>query len=271
MLVGAIVINHCEAQEGKVAPYCVVCENFGKSEIEMMAPLDHNWVYLSENWYCCFRCGLENANGASGEIIMEDLTEEYGYGENYVVGYCSYSGVEFTYYVSLIINGKTEIIVPGVKFIEMSELRAISFSKAEVEAFAKANGYTDYDVRFAFVPVGADGSFDYALTFADKEVDLTAIVGKVSFSDYIAADKEACYVIKPTEDATWIFTAFADVDIYAYLCNSKGEQIVYNAYSGYNGNFRIECDLRAGETYYLYVGVWWHYSLQVIPLLFSPV
>ena len=72
-------------QSGERCDVCVICGAHTDSyEVE---PTDHNWVEVSKGWYCCFSCGLENANGVSGDIIMEDLTEIYGNDENYVVGY----------------------------------------------------------------------------------------------------------------------------------------------------------------------------------------
>ena len=50
-------------------------------------------------------------------------------------------------------------------------MRVIVFSKAQVKALAEEAGYTDstkYEVRFSFVPYGADGSFDYGLTFTKE-------------------------------------------------------------------------------------------------------
>lgn len=107
---------------------------------------------------------------------MEDLTDEYGNGENYVVGYWDRNNVDFIYYASLILHtpledGNDEIVLTGIEFTSLEDVRAIAFSKDAVEAAAVELGYTSdtYDVRFAFVPVGSDSSFDYAITFTDGE------------------------------------------------------------------------------------------------------
>ena len=100
---------------------------------------------------------------------MEDLTNSYGNGVNYVVGYYAQNDVRFTYYVSIVLEDGNEIILDGVDFSEAENLRAVVFSKAQVEELAAARDYTDssiYHVRFAFVPYGADGSFDYSITFS---------------------------------------------------------------------------------------------------------
>ena len=52
-----------------------------------------------------------------------------------------------------------------IEVIEMDGVRAYKFSKTAVETFATENGYTDYEIRFTFVPYGSEGSFDYGLTF----------------------------------------------------------------------------------------------------------
>ncbi len=155
------------SQEGEACLKCVVC---GKhSEHYPIEPHNHNWIFVDENhYYCCF-CGLENKNGASGDIIMEDLTKKYGNGENYVVGYYANSDVEFTKYVSLILADGREVVLNDVEFTTIDGLRAFVFNKAAVEALASAKGYgsSEYDVRFSFVPYGSDGSFDYAITFTE--------------------------------------------------------------------------------------------------------
>ena len=108
---------------------------------------------------------------------MEDLTEEYGNGENYVVGYWNREEVQFLRNVSLMLhtpldNGNDQIVLSEIEFIELEDVRAISFSKEAVEQAALALGYSadEYDVRFSFVPVGSDSSFDYAITFSDSIV-----------------------------------------------------------------------------------------------------
>ena len=95
---------------------------------------------------------------------MEDLTEETG--ENYVVGYYNRDEVEYTQYVSIIVNGE-EIVLEGITITWLEDVCAVSFSKSEVAAAAEAHGYAEgeYVVRFTFVPYGDDGSFDYSITF----------------------------------------------------------------------------------------------------------
>ncbi len=158
-------------QDGFYRYVCMFCD----TELSRYpySPDGHDW-YWNGTCYYCARCGLENANGADGDIIFEDLSGRYGKGTSYVAGYYSYSGVAFTYYVSLILhepleNGNDEIVLSDISFTELTEVRAISFLKSEVEREAEDLGYSadEYDVRFAFVPVGSDGSFDYAITFTE--------------------------------------------------------------------------------------------------------
>lgn len=193
--------------------YCRECDVCGKqSEHQIISPNDHNWVQIADNWYYCFTCGMENRNGASGDIILEDLTDSYGNGENYVVGYYIRNEVAFTKYVSLLLADGTEIIVDGISFITVYGLRTVAFSKAAVDACAAQNGYTDYTVRFSFVPYGADGSFDYAVTFTEN-VDVGIIVNDVSFIDYIGAGQQVTYTIAPAESGTWVFTSYSEGDV----------------------------------------------------------
>ena len=224
----------------------------------MISPNGHNWVQVTDNWHYCYTCGLENKNGASGSIIMEDFTEAYGNGENYVVGYYARNNVQFSYYVSLIFADETEVIVDGVAFFEVDGLRAVAFNKAYVEEWAEENGYTDYDVRFAFVPYGGDSSFDYAITFAERKSVGTEITGTISFVDYFAECEFKDYTITVTEDSVWTFTSRAYRDTHAWLLDANGGQIAYDDQSGDNGDFRIEYYLEAGQTYTLRVGFYYN-------------
>ena len=237
---------------------CYECEICGKqSEHQIISPNDHNWVQIADNWYYCFTCGMENRNGASGDIILEDLTDTYGNGVNYVVGYYVRNGVTFTKYVSLLLADGTEIVVDGISFITIDGLRAVAFSKAAVDAYAAQNGYTDYTVRFSFVPYGADGSFDYAVTFTEN-VDVGIIVGDVSFIEYIGAGQQITYTIAPAESGTWVFTSYANADTYGELYDTNGDCLQSNDDGGNNRNFRITYYLEAGETYTIVVR--WYYS-----------
>ena len=141
------VKNPTCTQDGEGFDQCVLC---GKcSEPYTVGPNDHNWVYIMEGWYHCYTCGIKNTNGVSGSIIMEDLTEEYGDGEYYVVGYYAQNDVKFSKYISLLFGNDEEVAIwEGIEFIEVDGLRAYKFSKASVEEWAAANGYTDYKVKF---------------------------------------------------------------------------------------------------------------------------
>ncbi len=160
-------------QDGAYYEYCDFCNEILR--YGTYGAHGHYWYSNGDgDGYYCGECGLENANGADGDIIFEDFSTNYGNGENYVVGYRAYIDVEFMYYVSIILHtptadGNDEIILDNVTVTDHDTLRAKVFSKSEVEQLATALGYSadEYDVRFAFVPVGADGSLDYAITFTE--------------------------------------------------------------------------------------------------------
>ena len=255
------------SQDGEERYCCRVCGTYKESYI--LEAHDHNWVNVTDNWYYCFTCGLENANGASGDIIMEDLTELYGNGENYVVGYYNRNNVEFTQYVCIVPADGTEIVVEGIELMAVEGIRAYAFSKADVEAFAEAKGYTDYEVRFVFVPYGADGSFDYAVTFTET-TNIEVITGNVSFKDFIGEGETVDYVITPTEDGIWTFTSYSGSDSYAYLYDAEGEFLDENDDgSDYGNNFKITYELKAGETYTLSVRWYSNYEAGYMPLVFT--
>ena len=190
----------------------------------------------------------------SSLIILEDLTFKYGNGENYVVGYYARNNVEFLYYISLILHtpmadGNDEIILENIEIIELDGLRALVFSKSAAEEAALALGYTSdmYYIRFAFVPVGADGSFDYAITFTEDNATEITDSGTVRF---VGSGIEEVFVITPVETETWtVYTErITGFDPHLYLYDSEGNLLYQNDdYSGWNS--RITYTLEAGKTY----------------------
>jgi len=253
-------------QDGMEVWICGVCENIGESYT--MHPYDHDWIELSESWYYCLTCGLENTNGVSGDIIMEDLTESYGNGEYYVVGYFTHSYVDFSQYVSLIFEDGYEEIVPDVEIFELDGIRAFAFSIAEVDAWAEANGFEGYNVRFAFVPYGSDGSLDYAITFTET-IEHESIVGDASFADVVMPYEVKTYTIAPQEDAVWTITSQAEGDTRAILYDAEGNVIMENDDGDIDYNFSISYYLKAGETYTLEVRWYDESNYGVIPVIFD--
>ena len=243
-------------QHGLYGYVCQICEEITDTYNE--SPYQHNWVCLEENRYCCTRCGLENANGANGSVIFEDLTGAYGEGENYVAGYYATNNVRFTYYVSLILHepmedGNDEVVLAEfTNFTELTDVRAVAFSISEVETLASELGYTadQYDVRLAFVPIGMDGAFDYAITFTDKADNVGTIVADISFVDYVGVGETNRYTIIPTETLIWTFTSVSNRDTYACLYDAEGNQLGYDNNNAGNNQFRILAVLEAGQTYY---------------------
>lgn len=234
------------SQSGIGYDICVICEiHTDNYDID---PHDHDWIEVREGWYCCYRCGLENANGISGDIIMEDLTEKYGNDENYVVGYYGRNEVDFEMYVALVWDDGREIIVEGLDFWTVDGIRAYAFSKAAVEAWANEKGFEGYKVKFSFVPVGSDSSFDYGVTFTET-MHLDTIADDVSFIDYVSEGEWVSYTISPSESGTWTFTSDTYFDTYAELYDADENQIAFDDDSGEESNFLIVFDLVAGETY----------------------
>ena len=255
------------SQDGEEYGECDVC---GKhTEPYVVYAHDHDWVKVSDNWYYCFSCGLENANGISGSIIMEDLTDIYGNGEYYVVGYYARNDVNFSKYISLVLADGTVIdVLSGIEFTTIDGIRAFAFSKTAVEAWATENGYTDYHVRFSFVPDGSDGSFDYGITFTER-IEIDTIIDDVSFTDYIGEGETKSYTITPTEDGVWTFTSYSNKDTYGYLYDAEGNHLANNDDDGYDNNFMITYELKAGETYTVKVRWYSPERAGIMALLFE--
>ena len=256
---GVIIPTTC-TQSGLMGTHCVICGYVGDSYVTN--PHNHAWSYLGEEiGYVCLYCGLQNANGASGDVVMEDLTAQYGEGKNYVAGYWDRSNVEFTSYVSLILHeamedGNDEIVLFEAEIFSIEGINALACSRAQVEELALTiHGLTPdkYDVRISFVPMGADGSFDYAITFND-DVFEKKVTTNSNFPVYVEGIEPCIIVITPDKSGIWDMTSFASGDTYAVLYDANGGIITSNDDSGFiERNFRITCYLEAGETYKLAV------------------
>lgn len=155
---------------------CYLCGQVVSVYNEELEPNDHSfyWDYSKET-YACYNCDLENSNGSSGAIIMEDLSTD----ADYVVGYCNCNGVEFRPYVSVILydvaEGENDELVldfNNARFLTVEEdgICAVAYNAEKVDmytamAIAEA-GYTgSYAVRISFVPVNGESTLDYAITF----------------------------------------------------------------------------------------------------------
>ena len=156
---------------------CVVCGMVESIEYYPIEPNAHDWHWNSEeSIYYCGLCGLENVFGASGAIVLEDLTASQGNGTDYVIGYWDREDVNFGLYVSLVPEGADddeEIVLSNIEFnyltAENHGVRAISCDKEQVAAAAAATGYTgNYSVRIIFVPLTGEHSLDYAITLTNQ-------------------------------------------------------------------------------------------------------
>ena len=149
--------------------YEIDCQACGETVIESThttSPAGHDYVW-TDSFYTCSRCGLESENGADGTIILEDMTDAYGAGENYVIGYFNRSGYQFNYYVG-VVTADNEVVLSDITFTVLTKsadgINAISFSKAEVAVAMEAAGVTSGDVRLTFVPADAGFDLDYSIT-----------------------------------------------------------------------------------------------------------
>ena len=163
--------------------HCSVCDYVADSESYSYNPTDHDWYYDDEKEvYICYYCDLENANGASGAIVMEDMTDSHGESTNYVVGYWNREAVEFVPRVSVILDevegddNEFVLIDVDVNYLtaENDGITAISFNQADALSAAaelmESQGYTgSYAIRISLVPVNAEDTLDYAITFDSLE------------------------------------------------------------------------------------------------------
>ena len=175
--------------EGKV---CVICEQL--IEQYELSPTDHYWNYYGDDMYYCSNCGMQNINGASGDVVLEDLTNDYGNDEFYVVGYWNRGNVEFYHYVCIVVKETGEEIILEIEPTELENVRALAVSIVDIETLALEAGYAadTYYTKIVFVPERADGSFDYAITFGEDLVCFHSIVdGRCEFCGFVPVFENA--------------------------------------------------------------------------------
>lgn len=201
-------------QYGKAVYVCVVCgdevvvdadsgiylENYN------LYPHGHSWDYVSENLYRCLSCDLENRNGADGDVIFEDLTEKYGDGSEYVIGFHDRANEGFTVYVSLIkknvAEGEDNELITDYKVSYDYDGKAVlKVNKAAIEEIAARYGLADgeYDVRVTFVPKNEGKDLDYAITLTDNSSES---VSEEQWRAAFAAEKFENYSMERTKDYT---------------------------------------------------------------------
>ena len=279
-------------QYGETAHRCPVCEEIRGTEI--VKPTAHNWVLIPiADIYYCYDCGLQNLNGASGSIVMEDFTEKYGNGTAYVVGYWKRIPIAFSPYVTIylhdtvVINGVPEksFVLPlsddQFHFVN-DEYVGLYVNIADIEAavakLCQQYGVATftpnmYDVSISFVPDGADGRFDYAITFSDLpgSEGIDYIIKEDEFiRDYIPTGGYKEYTVVSSETTEWTFESYANMDTYVHLFDADGNELIRDDDSaGNNGNFRLTYTLEAGKTYV--VRVRWYSDQQsgYIPVSFD--
>lgn len=201
-------------QYGKAVYVCVVCGDEVVVDAESgiyldnydLYPCGHNWTYVSENLYRCDRCGLENRNGADGDVIFEDLTEKYGDGSEYVIGFYDRANEGFTVYVSLIkknvAEGEDNELITDYKVsYDYDGKTVLKVNKAAIKEIAAGYGLADgeYDVRVTFVPKNEGKDLDYAITLTDNSSES---VSEAEWRAAFATEKFENYSMERTKDYT---------------------------------------------------------------------
>lgn len=166
--------------------YCDVCGDRWDSYYEQYEPKCHNWYATGTGTYRCSFCDLESTQGASGVIVMEDLSGHYHEGYSYIVGYWNRENLDFVPNVSVVLDdvaeGEDNLIENldvAVNDLMIEDVVAKYIDKATAIAAAEAAmadaGYTgNYAIRITFVPVNYSDDLDYAITFDTLTYDPAA-------------------------------------------------------------------------------------------------
>ena len=268
-------------QLGVEGYWCPVCEHVWNESYT--SPTEHNWVMLNNGLYYCYDCGLQNINGATGDIVMEDLTNQYGNGEAYVIGYYLKSNHQFTPWV--LINLHEPVVIDGeenyvlifdltddqIHFVEdpyvgiYVTLADINAAVAAInDAYGLALTSDMYDVTITLVPDGADSLFDYAITFADLEGadEIDYVIKNTEFLvEYVAEGNTQTFTICPETSGYWDIEVMSyNYGGWLYIYDSNGN-MMHGSSAGHHTN-RIY--FVAGETYTVEYTMWsWSYECYV--------
>ena len=151
----------------------------------------HNWEWNEDlQIYVCAVCGLKNQNGASGFIVLEEVSAQGD--DTVVIGYCfrNYDSNRQDYYeigyepmivVNLYtcdVNEETGEPIEGTRHIadyrlpqivpvryNESEGNYISFFRSEIEQWMAENEpeYADWTISVTFVPQGMEMDLEYSI------------------------------------------------------------------------------------------------------------
>lgn len=135
-------------------------ENYG-------SPMNHSFEpNESGNGYICSRCGLENENGQSGSIVLEDLSDE----SRYVAGYWNKENLVYEIFVFLVIGEESRMTdLEAMDNSTPFDSSTAYITKAEVQEWVKTNQVTEaYDVMFSFIPKNANVDTTYNIVFTEK-------------------------------------------------------------------------------------------------------
>lgn len=148
---------------------CLKCGNDNPLNPDNYGSPRNHYFELNESGdgYICDRCGLENENGQSGKIVLEDLSDE----SKYIAGYWNGENLVYQIYVFLVTETDSrmtdlEVTDNGTPFDSGSSTAYLS--KTAVQEWAAANRVTEaYDVMFSFIPKNASVNTTYNVVFTE--------------------------------------------------------------------------------------------------------
>ena len=142
---------------------CVWC---GETEQNLEDSLGHRYRFDDDlGLYVCRICGLESENGVNGDVIFADYTLTEGSGNaEYIIGYRNQYEGDYIWSVSLVIEGREDFVMLDIQPREVGNYRLILDAEAIAKAAKEYAGACEYMVRVAFVPTGAAGQVDFAIT-----------------------------------------------------------------------------------------------------------
>ncbi len=142
-------------QYGYVMEECICCHTQKRHN---WWPIGHEYDWDSEKeLYVCHICGLENANGADGGFVLEDLSDSTTYKVGYFGGYIDEDGYEYRHAnVYVWVNygdGESKVQLENVAY-NVDSYRGsgiLALDMASLEAALTAEGLTLADAEISVV------------------------------------------------------------------------------------------------------------------------
>lgn len=191
-------------QEAVRIMHCLCCE---ATERSYYGRHGHSYQYNSQTGiYTCGNCGLENFTGGDGAVELEDLTNRWGDGAKYIVGFYNRGNFE-DYLIGLYLVVDEEEHYLEVEATVEGTLIYVDAQTVRSIAAEMGLGACEYMLRVTFVPVGVDGEYDFAITLDPhiyQKDDANCVIPEKTCEVYHITAYKCIFCEDTYKTSTWV-------------------------------------------------------------------